>query len=786
MRRATYVRFVRELMPPPAFRNACALAVSGLLHALVWLAYTPEQEPPGAAMGAPLRVSLLLEEQPRERVEGNQGPVTTDRPAAAPFSANTVAPHATKGSPSSSNTSPRPARASKTTSATPAAHRPATPPGIDRASTQTKQVTEKVKATTVTTPLPPADPATSATNARTFNTPDTSKTQKPLPGANIATSSLHAAESAPATMREPVAATEAAVAISPTEPQASASTTPEPVTADASPASDSVRAADSAAATRRAPVAAPEAAVATSPTETAASASTAPAPVTADASPETNSVHAAESAPATLRAPVAAPEAVVATSPTERVAPGSTGPAPVTAGANLATDSLRAADSAIKDLTKQELATAQAAPDVTATVAKVSEANPREPALKPPAEGSVPQRAKPAETTETAENAETAKTSETFREKRARGRGPRQGAWVTFVRTEGVGDATSDPNATAIGDRNVRVDAPSRALTNTTRGLGDTPTARDLLPLDPSPLAAENPTTAPSSGAPPSPSRLDGLGLAGTRDEATPTPRPPAARTLPTVTLPGAQPQVATRSAPTMNAIARPGGAAVALIDEPAPRGVVATPAPGPQGRPSAAVPALAGATPPRPSPSEAAPAIDAKASASMSVLATVAATEERIATTTTLARDAEPMPGPTPAPETAPAREAEEAGPTRPAATWSDLAVVAETVPVGERTQVAVRDDPIGHWMVGVDDAIRAGWRYPAAAQVGGVEGNVVVTFRVKRSGKVVDAQIVSGSGDPYLDMAALVAVPDRVPPLPKKAPRSVEIRYIFRYRAP
>jgi TonB family protein len=252
------------------------------------------------------------------------------------------------------------------------------------------------------------------------------------------------------------------------------------------------------------------------------------------------------------------------------------------------------------------------------------------------------------------------------------------------------------------------------------------------------------------------------------------------------VTLPGAQQQVATRSTPVMNAVVRPGGASVALIDEPAPRGVVPARTPGPQGRPSATMPALTGVKHPRPSPSEAAPASDANASASVSVLATEATTDEKLATTSPLARDAKPTLVPTLAPQTAPAREAEEAGPTRPAATWSDLAVVAETVPIGERTRVAVRDDPVGHWMVGVDDAIRAGWRYPAAVQARGVEGNVIVTFRVKRSGKVVDAQIVSGSGDPYLDMAALVAVPERVPPLPKKAPRSIEIRYIFRYRAP
>jgi TonB family protein len=114
----------------------------------------------------------------------------------------------------------------------------------------------------------------------------------------------------------------------------------------------------------------------------------------------------------------------------------------------------------------------------------------------------------------------------------------------------------------------------------------------------------------------------------------------------------------------------------------------------------------------------------------------------------------------------------------------WTSLAASSDTLPEGPVARASVRDDVVGRWMIAVDDRIRAVWTYPEAQRVQGVTGNVTVSFRVRRNGKVVSVQIVDGSGDPYLDVAAFSAIPAELPPLPRGAPRTIDIRYTFRYR--
>jgi TonB family protein len=62
-------------------------------------------------------------------------------------------------------------------------------------------------------------------------------------------------------------------------------------------------------------------------------------------------------------------------------------------------------------------------------------------------------------------------------------------------------------------------------------------------------------------------------------------------------------------------------------------------------------------------------------------------------------------------------------------------------------------------------------------------VQGTVVVRWEVARDGTVSGLEVVSSSGIPELDLAALAAVPARLPPLADGA-RSMPMKYTFRTR--
>jgi TonB family protein len=59
----------------------------------------------------------------------------------------------------------------------------------------------------------------------------------------------------------------------------------------------------------------------------------------------------------------------------------------------------------------------------------------------------------------------------------------------------------------------------------------------------------------------------------------------------------------------------------------------------------------------------------------------------------------------------------------------------------------------------------------------------NVVVQFTVRQNGKIEEEQIVEESGSQAVDKSAILALKSAspLPPLPKGAPESIQIRYVF-----
>jgi TonB family protein len=76
----------------------------------------------------------------------------------------------------------------------------------------------------------------------------------------------------------------------------------------------------------------------------------------------------------------------------------------------------------------------------------------------------------------------------------------------------------------------------------------------------------------------------------------------------------------------------------------------------------------------------------------------------------------------------------------------------------------------------------IQAKWKPPKGLE----QRRVGVTFSINRDGSIVDGAVVESSGVDAIDKSALEALKDASPidPLPKGAPRSVEIRYRFDWK--
>jgi TonB family protein len=67
-----------------------------------------------------------------------------------------------------------------------------------------------------------------------------------------------------------------------------------------------------------------------------------------------------------------------------------------------------------------------------------------------------------------------------------------------------------------------------------------------------------------------------------------------------------------------------------------------------------------------------------------------------------------------------------------------------------------------------------------------GFADRHVAVIFTVRESGAIEDAKVVESSGSQEADMSALSALKaaSPLPPLPKGAPESIQIRYVFSWQ--
>ena len=88
-----------------------------------------------------------------------------------------------------------------------------------------------------------------------------------------------------------------------------------------------------------------------------------------------------------------------------------------------------------------------------------------------------------------------------------------------------------------------------------------------------------------------------------------------------------------------------------------------------------------------------------------------------------------------------------------------------------------------LGPWANRVIAIVRSNWIVPVAAELG-VKGVVAVSFQVERSGRIINIQVVSTSGTPSFDQAAVNALKtsNPFPALPADFPRPV-LPGVFRF---
>jgi len=121
------------------------------------------------------------------------------------------------------------------------------------------------------------------------------------------------------------------------------------------------------------------------------------------------------------------------------------------------------------------------------------------------------------------------------------------------------------------------------------------------------------------------------------------------------------------------------------------------------------------------------------------------------------------PRPRPTPRPAERPAERTIERAASPPRETPLPPAVAA-TPPPAPATPII---DP--RWQAAVSSLLTSRKIYPEEARRRGEEGRVAVRFTIDRSGRVVDAAIVTASGSSLLDEAALALLRQAVlPPFP------------------
>ena len=92
------------------------------------------------------------------------------------------------------------------------------------------------------------------------------------------------------------------------------------------------------------------------------------------------------------------------------------------------------------------------------------------------------------------------------------------------------------------------------------------------------------------------------------------------------------------------------------------------------------------------------------------------------------------------------------------------------------------VQDIDYSAYMAKMKKDIQAKWKPPKGIE----QRRVGVTFSINRDGSIDNGTVVESSGDDAIDKSALDALHDASPidPLPKGAPKSVDIRYRFDWK--
>lgn len=121
----------------------------------------------------------------------------------------------------------------------------------------------------------------------------------------------------------------------------------------------------------------------------------------------------------------------------------------------------------------------------------------------------------------------------------------------------------------------------------------------------------------------------------------------------------------------------------------------------------------------------------------------------------------------PAPAPEPRPVSSAEPIAATPPAAAARELPTAAApavmAAPAAEQPQPTappLAEARLSEYLALVREAMEANKDYPAFARQLGQQGTVLVAVRIDRDGHLLGAEILSSSGYPSLDKAALAAV--------------------------
>jgi TonB family protein len=114
---------------------------------------------------------------------------------------------------------------------------------------------------------------------------------------------------------------------------------------------------------------------------------------------------------------------------------------------------------------------------------------------------------------------------------------------------------------------------------------------------------------------------------------------------------------------------------------------------------------------------------------------------------------------------------------------------LLEEDLPLDVELAINAIETPLGRYAAGIDQLMRDAWKPPLEAQLMSGYGVTTVTFRVDARGRVTDKEITRMSGISGLDIAALVAVPDKVPRPDREllAPgEHLHVTYTFRHSSP